>query len=133
MQNKHTPIEGIVKSFRDAVYRDDDALFDREGNNVSREVEFHLRQTLQSQADQYERQKVRWDSLKDFNEVFPEGTDAQKSWMADYGSALANKKAGEMVREMLEKSIYTESVDEWSIFGSDIKTIAQKYGVDLSE
>ena len=45
-------IEKILEQFRDEIYGKDDALFDKESNNVSRQVENFLYQALSQQKQE---------------------------------------------------------------------------------
>lgn len=51
-------IEEKLKEFRDEVYGENDALFDRKGNNVSQQVENFILQALQEQEERI-KQEVR--------------------------------------------------------------------------
>jgi hypothetical protein len=44
-------IEEKLKEFRDEIYGENDALFDRKGNNVSQQVENFILQALQEQEE----------------------------------------------------------------------------------
>ena len=44
--NKIDTIQKEIERFRDDIYKDNDALFDRNGNNVSRQVENWIKNSL---------------------------------------------------------------------------------------
>lgn len=49
-------IEEKLKEFRDEIYGENDALFDRKGNNVSQQVENFILQALQEQEERIKQE-----------------------------------------------------------------------------
>ena len=49
-------IEEKLKEFRDEVYGENDALFNRKGNNVSQQVENFILQALQEQEERIKQE-----------------------------------------------------------------------------
>lgn len=48
----------ILENFRNEIYREDDALFDKSGNNISRQIENFLDHTIDRVREE-EREKIK--------------------------------------------------------------------------
>lgn len=119
-ETKHTPIEDVVEEFMWQTKGDMHNLAGQYVPAFTDKVEKRLRTLLQSQAEEYEGEKR-------CNKKMPDGSICRCILDCHLHDWRQRDAMGEMVEEIISR-IWTVGFNEMNI-----RAIAKKYGVDLSE